>query len=224
MNNKKRKNTIIVRIICLIILLIIYVASPLEIKRHRNTFILCLNRRYFLTDRYNYLHIIGNYRIKSKFGNIYLKTGDRVIDQKKYLGKFFNTKNHTLKIFNNDLNNIEFIEIYFYDRFTIKLIQELDIYNKTFNVDYIFYQDEILTFRIFDFHDQLILNDGTIIKLIFEEGRLYSNSLRIINNQIHLGIENFNVNNHYFLIKQNEEIKKSKNIIIDINWDSIIRY
>lgn len=203
-------------------LLIIYIASPLEILKYRDSFILCLNRRYFATDRYKYLHIIGNHEITSEFGNVFLKTGDKVINHKGgYLGTFLDINNHTLNILDNDIKNIEYFEIYFYDSFNIKLNQEINIYGKLFNVKYIIYECEILTFYINDFPEEIILNNN--VKIELNDKKYNDVIIKIIENKIYLDINNYSVKDYYFIINNNEILYNSTKICIDNNWNSIIK-
>jgi len=90
-------------------------------------------------------------------------------------------------------------------------------------VAYIYYQDNLI-FQIINFPEEILLKDGSKIKLILEEGKLFSTSLKIIENKLHLEIENFKVNDHYFLIAQNNKLYKSLNLVIDENWEKILEY
>jgi hypothetical protein len=216
MDEKEQKVIIIIIIpiiICFIILLIVFIPSPIEVLRNRDTFILCLNRIYFSTDRYKYKHIIGKHKITSEFGDIFLKTGDKVNDIKRYLGRFYNISDHTINILGNDIINIEYIDIFFYDNFTIKLIQDLNIYSKIFKVEYIFLQNKILTFWIIDFPEEIILKDNTSIKI---NNKYYNNvEIQIIENKIYL-----NVKEYYFVINDNKTLYNR--LCIDNNWNNIV--
>jgi hypothetical protein len=230
MNYKVRRVLFIVLAIVAIfiilhsIMIFTHLDSSIEIMKFRDNKILCLNREYFLTNRYNYKHIIGNYVIDTKFGNIYLKTGDKTIDHKGYLGTLFNVKNHTLKILDNNLHGFKSIYIYFDDNFSIELLQDLNIFNKIFRVKNVYFENEMLTFRINNFPDKIILKDNTSIKLIRGDGQLYSISIRIINDLIHLEVFDYNINDFYFNIQKNDVSIKSMKIIIDENWERIIEY
>jgi len=218
---KKQKIIITISTIFLIIL-ILFIVSPLEILVHRDSLILCLNRRFFFTDRYNYKHIIGNYKIKSKYGDIFLKTGDKVNDHKGHLGKFHNINNHTIKILDNDILNIEYIDIYFYDNFSIKLIQELNIFDKYFEVYYIFIKNDIIVFWINDFPEEIILKDNTRINFIQEDDKLFNVSINIYNNKINLNVFDYNKNELYFYVQKNDYSYKCMSINISENWEKII--
>jgi hypothetical protein len=198
--------------------------SPIEIIRYRNSGILCLNRRYFFTDRYNYKHIIGNYKITTKFGNIYTHTGDKIIAHKGYLGTLFDVKNHSIKILGNDLREFESIYIFFDDNFDIELEQDLNIFEKIIKIKNIIFQDDILTLLIMEFPEEMVLNDETIIKLIYGDGKLFSISIKIIDNNIILEVFDYNKNDFYFYIQKNDKSNKSMKIIIDGNWEKIIGY
>jgi hypothetical protein len=166
------------------------------------------------------MHIIGNYKIKSEFGDIFLKTGDKVNGLKGYLGTFYNINDHTINILDNDITNIEYIDIYFYDNFTIKLIQDLNIYGKIFKVKYIFLQDGILIFQVIDFPEEIILKNDYIIKL---NDKNYNNvEIKIIENRIYLDINNTSVKEYYFIINNNENSYNSLKICIDNEWSKII--
>ena len=206
------------------ILIVSILGSPIEFKFLRNSVVICLNRKYFFTDRYKYMHIIGNYKISTEFGDIYLKTGDKIIDHKGYLGRLFNVKNHTIKILDNKLNEFVSIDIYFDDNFCIELTQDINIMGKIFTIEYIFFENNILTFRIKNFPEEIILKDETSIKLINGDGNLFSISIKIINDLMYLEVFDYNKNDFYFSIQKNDISYKSMKIIIDKNWREIIDY
>jgi len=224
-NRQYWRELIILPCIIFVIVIIGYIISiygnPIEYILFRDIKIKSINRQYFLTDRYKYNHVIGNYIINTDFGDIYVKTGDKIRDHKGGLGALLNVKNHNIKILDNKINQIDSIKLFNDDNFSIEIKQEIDIFGRLFNIDRITYQNNLLFLSIYNFPEELMLNDGTIIKLVLEEGKLYSTILKINDNKINLNIENFKVNNHYFLVQENNDIYKCINIDIEEKWEKI---
>jgi len=138
----KSKYSILITLPCIISIIVImgyiinFYGSQIEYIIFRNNKIKCLNRHYFLTNRYKYKHVIGNYVINTDFGDIFIKTGDKILDHKGYLGTLFDVKNHTINILNNNINNIESIYIFFDDNFSIELEQDFNIFEKILKINY----------------------------------------------------------------------------------------
>ena len=219
MENERFKGLLFFSIFCFIII----VSTSIGFMKHENNSIVYFSRRYLPSDRYEYKHIIGNYTITTKFGDIYLKTGNKIQDHKGYLGTLFDIENHTIKILDNDIQKIDTIHFHDNNNFSIKLLQDINIQNKTFRIDRIFFHGETLNFHIIDFPGEIILNDNTRIKLFLDES-LFWPSIRIIENQLYLEVENFRVGDHYFHVQQGDSSYKCMKILIGENWERIIDY
>jgi hypothetical protein len=178
-------------------------------------------------------YAIGSYKIKTIFGDININTGDELQEFKGSLGTLYNVKDHSLRILNNEIKEIESIDLWF-NNFVIYCKGDFNINGKIFKIENIVFENDKLYFYIVEFPNEILLKDNTIIKLINEEEDKILKRLPIIelfNNHINIRVSNpYFIDNrmyenkvyNYFYTTNNNITNKYTNIIIDENWENII--